>query len=68
MYVAYTFSKNILSQSQSFRPRHEKTYLKPYANNRDADQPAQIVYYIICMWYILAKAKISRLYLASVAE
>ena len=60
----------------TFEPRHEKTCLKPYANNKDADQPAHsrslistfVVHCLDNIIPILSKAKISRLYLASVAE
>ena len=57
-------------------PGHEKMCLIPYANNKGADQPAhtrslistfivRCLHSIVC---IFAKSKISRLYLASVAE
>ena len=52
-------------------PRHEKTCLKPYANIRDADQPLIGIFDVRCLDSItptVAKSKISRLKLASVAE
>ena len=50
--------------------------LKPYANNKGADQPAQprslISTFVVCcldsMIFILVISKVSRFYLASVAE
>ena len=70
----------ILIQTQEYRfssePCHEKTCLMPYANNKNADQPAHphsliSTFVIRCLpsiISILAKCKISGLYLASVAE
>ena len=56
-------------------PRHEKT-CRPYANNKDADQPAYphslistfVVHCLDSITFLLAKSKISRPCLASVAE
>ena len=57
-------------------PGHAETCLKPYANNKSADQPAYprslistfIVRYLDSMICILAISKVSRFQLASVAE
>ena len=57
-------------------PHHEKTCLMPYASDKGADQPAHshslisafVVHCFDSMITILAKSKISRLYLVSVAE
>ena len=65
-------------KATSYRPGHAKTCLMPYANNKDADQPAHprslistfVIRCLDSMTCILAIAisKISRFYLASVAE
>ena len=56
------------AELESFDPLHEKTCLKPYANNNGADQPAHL-HSLICAFIVhcldsitpvLAKSKISR--------
>ena len=57
-------------------PGHAKTCLMTYANNKGADQPAHprslistfVVRWVNNMICILAIPKVSRIYLASVAE
>ena len=64
-----------LSSSLSNEPRHEKTWLIPNVNNKGADQPAHprslistfVVHCLDSIIPVLAKSKISGLYLASVA-
>ena len=60
----------------TYGPGHAKTCLKPYANNKGADQTAHssslistfVVRFIDSMICILAISKVSRFWLASVAE
>ena len=49
-------------------PRHEKNCIMPYANNKGADQTAHPDQRLCCSLPILAKSKIPRLLLASIAE
>ena len=57
-------------------PCHEKTCLTPYANNKGADQPAHlrslISVFVVCgqdsITPVVAKSKISRLWLVSVVS
>ena len=59
-----------------YEPHHEQTCFIPYANNKDADQPVHpcsliiifVVHFLERKIPVLAESKISRLWLASVAE
>ena len=54
---------------KSFEPRHDKTCLTPYVNNKAADQPAHpcsliSTFVVLCLdniTSILSKSKVSRL-------
>ena len=67
---------HLIELSAVIEPHHEKTCIMLHANNNDADQPAHpsslisafIVRCLDSTIPTLAKYKISRLYLASVAE
>ena len=64
------------SNEASNGPGHAKICLMPYATNKGADQPAHpcslistfVVHCLDSMICILALSKVSRFYLASVAE
>ena len=67
--LALTWTQLSYFYLTSFEPRHKKTYLMPYANNKDADQPAHLrslvsTFVVRCLYSIipiLAKSKISSL-------
>ena len=68
----FWFSPLIKNIEKTFEPHLEKTCLMPYANKKGADKPAHpcslISTFVVCcqdnIIPIVAKAKISRLYVA----